>query len=227
MAYNFLIETAIDTVRKRYSNGSSPQMGDTVCVVCSGSGKIYTGINIINNNRNFPENIHAEIDVINKMRADGENIVKAITVFNSCNVSPILPCNGCISLIISMNPENINAQIVTPSGNIRITDVGRAVSSPSGNQMYTNPGMQTGNSMYMNPGMQTGNSMYMNPGMQTGNSMYMNPGTQAGNSVYMNPGAAYGTHTTPAPQRKSYVSGAGQTNNILKNKLNNLFDDSE
>ena len=196
MAYNFLIETAIDTVRKRYSNGSSPQMGDTVCAVCSGSGKIYTGIN-------FPENIHAEIDVINKMRADGENIVKAITVFNSCNVSPILPCNGCISLIISMNPENINAQIVTPSGNIRITDVGRAVSSPSGNQMYTNPGMQTGN------------------------SMYMNPGTQAGNSVYMNPGAAYGTHTTPAPQRKSYVSGAGQTNNILKNKLNNLFDDSE
>lgn len=129
MAYGFLIETAIDTVRKRYSNGSSPHMVDTVCVVCSGSGKIYTGINIINNNGNFPENVHAEIDVINKMRAEGETIVRAITVFNSCNVSPILPCNGCIGMIMSMNPENANAQIVTPSGNIRITDVGRAAPS--------------------------------------------------------------------------------------------------
>lgn len=224
MAYNILIDTAVEAIRKRYSNGMSPAMGDTVCVICAGNGSIYTGINVLRNNGNIPENIHAEIDAINRMRADGETVVKAITVFNSCNVSPILPCNGCINLIISLNSENVNAEIVTPSGNLRITDIGRMGQNPPGMQqrsLYLNGGAQN-RSVYMNQTSQSSNGpVYMNQGAQN-RSVYMDQMPQNNGSMYMNQGAQNQSvylNQMPKNNGSVYMNQGAQNQSVYLNPM--------
>lgn len=215
VTYNFIMETVAELTKRRYGNGVFPQMGDTVCAVLSGSGKVYTGINQIRINGNFPENIHAEIDAVYKMRSEGETVIKALTLFDSFNNTTILPCNGCINLIVSLNSENTGAEVVTPTGNIRITDIG--VRNPQ--KSYAGPGTFQGGSTYMNSGAVPVGSQYTNPGTLPGTVFFSSASSAFSSQRSMNQG----------PVHKSYASGGGvkNGNNLMKNKLSSLFDDDE
>ncbi|MCQ2464721.1 MAG: cytidine deaminase [Oscillospiraceae bacterium] len=166
MNYRFMIDTAVDVIRKRYDKRHNPVVGDTVCVICSGNGTIYTAYNEYVQRDNGPENVHAEINAIKKMLADGQTKIKAVTVFNSCTVTPLLPCNGCIARILSLNPENYNTLVVTPNGNILLTDVSRFAAGPDLSQTRVSAG---GYSVYTDiPDFNRGASLYMSPAVNHG-----------------------------------------------------------
>lgn len=199
MSYSFLIDTAIEAIKERYNRKKSPVMGDTVCAICSGSGKVYIGMNVNTMIGNIPNNIHAEIDALNKMKADNETVVKAITVFSSCNIFPIFPCNSCINLIMSLDTENANALIVTPGGNVNITEVWRYASNSFHYRMQS---VQNMNGV-----------LYMNTGRMNNSIGYTNSG------VSLNIGTGYPPVDHSLVQKKSMASS------LLKNRLNDLLKD--
>lgn len=230
MNYRFLLDTAIDTIRKRYDKRHNPVMGDTVCVICAGNGNIYTGINEYILKENYSENIHAELDALKKMQADGQTVVKALTVFNSCNISPILPCNGCIKYILSLNDENRNTIVVTPNGNMYMTDVSKFAAGVDNFQtrhaesqysVYTNvPEPNRGASLYMNPPEMMTQRMNQSGMMNVSAGM---PGNANNPSVYS--GNFNNMPNGNVPVSQHIRTNQNGVNKLLKNKLNNLLDD--
>lgn len=247
MNFDFLISSANDELQKRYAGGAPPSAGDTICLICSENGTVYKGYN---NKMPNGDNVHAEVAAVNSLRADGQSMIRAITVFDSFNRVPIIPCNGCLQMILSIDYRNINTVIVTPTGVIPITNfLGHNNGMNSGQTQSMNM-MNSGmmNNGMMNNGMQGGGMI--NNGMQGGGSAYMNPNTSGymnsqamnqspyrggsiqmsgavngsmNNSVYMN---SVNSVTTSIGV-KSYTAGSGQKSSALKNKLNDLLNDDD
>ena len=238
MNYKFMIDTAIDVIRKRYDKRHNPLPGDTVCVICAGNGNVYTASNEYVVKDNVSENVHAEINALKKMQADGLTKIKAVTVFNSCTITPILPCNGCITFITSLNPENSHALIVTPNGNIPITEVSR-YAAPDRSQsrvassyysVYTSlPASNRGASLYTGPSGQ--------PYSQTSRSItsnqpvYYRRSQPNGNMSAMSGlvGVSYSSRTanTAIAGKGPVRANQNGVNNLLKNKLSTLFEDDD
>ncbi len=129
MAYDVILNIAAEVAKKRAESGVYVNPDDTVCVIRTNIGNIYTGINRIQVNNGTVNLIHAEIDAINNMKLNNENIIESITVINSYTLNLILPCNSCINIIISIHPENIKCQIITPTHNIPITAVNQFIAN--------------------------------------------------------------------------------------------------
>lgn len=145
MAYDVILNIAAEVAKKRSESGVPVNPDDTVCVIRTNTGNIYTGLNGIEMRNGMAIPVHAEIDAINNMRAHDENIIEAVTVLNSFNLTPILPCNNCISIIISLNPENTKCQIVTPNRNIGIIEVNMYIANAGHpNQGQPNNNMNRG-----------------------------------------------------------------------------------
>ena len=237
MNYRFMIDTAIDVIRKRYDKRHNPLPGDTVCVICAGNGNVYTACNEYVVKEDISENVHAEINALKKMQSEGVTKVKAVTVFNSCSITPILPCNGCISYILGMNPENSHALVVTPNGNIPITEVGRYAAGPDRSQTRMSGGYY---SVYTAvPETNRGASLYTAPPVSqmsrmSGPDAGYRPGALRMQSA---PGivsysrqsaAAYGNRTAgPVSMRPPVRPNQNGVNNLLKNKLNTLFEEDD
>ena len=243
MIFDFLINSANDELQKRYAGGAPPSMGDTICLICSENGTVYKGYN---NKMPNGDNVHAEVAAVNSLRAGGQSMIRAITVFDSFNRVPLILCNGCLQMLLSIDYRNINTVIVTPTGIIPITNF-----LGHGNGMNSGQGqpMNMMNSRMMNNGMPNSgmtNSGMGNNGVQRGgypnNSVYMNSqamsqspyrGTSVqmsgqlsgsmNNSVYMN---SVNSVTTSIGSR-AYTAGSGQKSSVLKNKLNDLLNDDD
>ena len=227
-----MIDTAIDVIRKRYDKRHNPLPGDTVCVICAGNGNVYTACNEYVVKEDVSENVHAEINALKKMQADNLTKIKAVTVFNSCSITPILPCNGCISYILGMNPENSHALVVTPNGNIPITEVGRYAAGPDRSQTRMSGGYY---SVYTAvPETNRGASLYTAPPVNQINSMSRQaagyrPGYMKMQTTQM---AAYMSRQTaakagPVSMRAPVRPNQNGVNNLLKNKLNTLFEEDD
>jgi cytidine deaminase len=248
MNFDFLISSANDEIQKRYAGGAAPNMGDTICLICSENGTVYKGYNSLSPTG---DNIHAEVAAVNSLRADGQTMIRGITVYDSFKRVPIIPCTGCLNMLLSIDYRNINTVIVTPTGNIPITNfLGNnggmnSGNMNSGNMMnqgvpqsgYMNPNM-SGNmsqNMNMNPNMSQNMNAYMNPNMSQNMSGYMNPNAYGGNSVYRGQsvhvnsvnGSMYMNSVTQSLGRKAYTAGGGQKSSALKNKLNDLLNDDD
>jgi len=238
MNFDFLISSANDELQKRYAGGTPPSMGDTICLICSENGTVYKGYN---NKMPNGDNIHAEVAAVNSLRAGGQSMIRAITVFDSFNRVPIIPCNGCLQMLLSIDYRNINTVIVTPTGIIPITNFlghGNGMNSGQAQPMnMMNSGMMNNgmaNNRMMNNGMQRGgypnnsvymNSQAMNQSAYRGTSVQMS-GQLSGsmnNSVYMN---SVNSVTTSIGS-KAYTAGSGQKSSVLKNKLNDLLNDDD
>ncbi len=257
MNYRFMIDTALDFIRKRYDKRHNPVVGDTVCVICAGNGNIYSASNEYITRDDVKENIHAEITAIRKMQADGQNVIKAITVYNSCSGTPLLPCNGCIAHILALSPENVNTLVITPNGNIPVTEVGRYSAgieysntrvAGGGYSVYTTiPEISRGASLYINPNGGFGPAMNAAPPNQLAypkpvDSSLVYPGNMnqrsvmppVRRSVQMPPQRSVQNpvnNLPPLTGQKAGVSAARMSqngvNNLLKSKLSTLFSDEE
>lgn len=96
---------------------------DTICVVCTNTGKIITGVSQLKYINNTPMSVHAEIDVYNNLIGDSDNAVTEISLFNAVNFQPVIPCNECISKIISLNPYSSNAMLILPDRSVPVLQI--------------------------------------------------------------------------------------------------------
>ena len=257
MAYDVILNIAAEVAKKRAESGVSVNPDDTVCVIRTSTGNIYTGINRFQVHNGMVNAIHAEIDAINNMKLNNESIIESITVINSYTLSPILPCNNCINIIISINPENIKCQIVTPVHNIPVTAVNQFVANNTASgtvppvNYNMNPASQ-GNNVFPQPGsfMQdyqtydhstantqvNGNSMYNNSMVST--QFNSNPRTSM-TSMQMNPPMTSNQLNSNRMNSSLYMNHS-QTSSIytgdktksskgdqLRSKINNLLNDDD
>ena len=98
---------------------------DTVCAVKARSGRIFTGTSHINGTMN----VHAEVEAVQNMLAAGDSVIDEFVLISTQSRVQLLPCNNCISYILSIHPENVNCAVLMPDRAIRMADVG----------MFTNP----------------------------------------------------------------------------------------
>ncbi len=85
---------------------------DTVCVIASVSGKLYTALNRRENINGTVRNIHAEAEAIRSMQAASETMIRTILLISCANGMPLLPCDNCMRSIVALNPDNIRCEIM-------------------------------------------------------------------------------------------------------------------
>jgi cytidine deaminase len=119
---------------------------DTVCALRARSGRVFTGIS----RQNGQMGIHAEVDAIQNMQAAGDFIVDEMVLISTQTRIQLLPCNNCISYILSLHPENANCAVLMPDRAIRLTDVGMFANPASNPPFPPNGGMYSGNPMMGN-----------------------------------------------------------------------------
>lgn len=133
MAYEFMYMAAMDLIQKKKETGEIITAEDTVCIIYSRSGKIYSGSSKAGNYMN-PLGVHAEIEAVRYMQAFNETAIEAIMLVHIYSNGLILPCNNCLSYISSINPANNMSVIVVSDRLIPINEVVQyAAPSPGAN----------------------------------------------------------------------------------------------
>lgn len=227
MAFEFLLNAVYEEPSKRYVNGTAPAPGDTICFICSENGSVYKGYNTHSNG----ENIHAEVNAVNSLKADGQSMIRAITVMDSYTGSTIIPCTGCLNMLLSVDYRNINTVIATPTGNIPITQFLGHQAAACNTQMNMNSRMLNENAGYASPsgrpnapirmnqaaaqfGTYTNPAGFRNSAMhmnQNPASMYMGGMNPAVSPVYTSPN---GTQVRPAGSGMSSLNSSVYTGNM-------------
>lgn len=211
MAFEFLINSILNEHKKRYSKGNKPVPGDTICLLCSENGTIYTGFNTISP---AGDNLHAEIAAVNSMRKDKQTMIRAITVFDCYTGVTIIPCTGCLRMLLSVDYRNISTVIATPSGLIPVTQYMTTFNNMS--QGYS--AMPYASGPYMSRNM-SGN---MNQVVSRSTPTYSSRTVSDHMSRYMNqrPGASqYINH--------SINHQNNQQSDFFRNKLNDFLSDND
>lgn len=151
MMYDNLYSIAQDIAARQQQSGYV-QPDDTVCVICSASNQIYTGVNRREVLDGRQHNVHAELVALQQMQANGDAIVQSILLISTYTKKPMLPCNGCIGTILAQHPNNAQCQVVLPDRTMLLTEIGGPYSgaAPVGNSAYGSRGFSGHNSMYQN-----------------------------------------------------------------------------
>lgn len=143
MLYEQMFGFAQEIAARQQANGGfSPY--DTICVICSGSGRFYTGISSTEMMNGSMMSIHAEINAVRAMQASGENAVASLALFSAVNLGAMLPCGGCAQYILSQNPANSACQIVLPDRVMSLMEVAGGAPNMAGgapNMAAGAPGM--------------------------------------------------------------------------------------
>ena len=153
MLYEQMFGFAQEAAARQQANGGfSPY--DTICVICSGMGRFYTGISSTEMMNGSMMSIHAEINAVRAMQASGENAVASLALFSAVNLGAMLPCGGCAQYILSQNPANSACQIVLPDRTMSLMEVaGGAPGAAPGMAPNAGPGMMANAAPGMAPGM--------------------------------------------------------------------------
>lgn len=112
MNYETIFQTAREIAQQRIRNGEPVLPDDTVCVIASVSGKLYTALNRRENVNGTIRNIHAEKEVIRSMQAAAETGIQTVLLLACSTGLPLLPCDDCMRSIIALNPDNIRCEIM-------------------------------------------------------------------------------------------------------------------
>ena len=249
MMYEAMFNIVQDAAMKHQQRGAYITPEDTVCVICSTTQKVYTGISRVEMRGGQPMNVHAEIVAMQQMQAAGETQAESLLMCNLLTRRPMLPCNGCIQYLISQNPENTKCQVVLPDRSMPLSDVGKPAANPYGSMSfsasaYGAPGSMPYNGAVPNPApygaagsMPYGGSMPMQGSVPAQGSVYgggsvpYNGAVPAG-SVYTQSSQMSQPYAGAAPAPGRYVgaslpAGSGKAKNsnadYLKNRVGNLM----
>jgi cytidine deaminase len=135
-----IFNAAHSTAIRMLESGAYLTPNDTVCAIESASGRIYTGISRADMNTM----IHAEIDAVRNMLAAGENIVQGLLLIGTQSRAPMLPCNNCLSYILSLAQENASCMIMMQDRMISIGEVGMYAAPTGGMNAPQNFGAPNG-----------------------------------------------------------------------------------
>ncbi len=123
MLYDTMFNMAQDAAMRQQQNGGfAPD--DTICVLCSSSGRFYTGFSHVELFNGNPVGVHAEVAAMQQMMAAGEFIASSLLLVSAFNLSAMLPCGGCAQFIMSQNPANAGCQIILPDRVMLLSELG-------------------------------------------------------------------------------------------------------
>ncbi len=123
MAYEFMFGTAMDIIQKKKEAGEFISSDDTVCVIYSRSGKIYTGSSRTGNYMNPLGGVHAEIEAVRNMQTFNDTAIEAIMLVHIYSNGLILPCTNCLNYIVNLNSNNYRAVIVVGDRLIPVSEI--------------------------------------------------------------------------------------------------------
>lgn len=141
MAYEFMYNVALDIVNKRTEAGEYISPDDTVCVIYSNTGRLYTGLSRMERNAAGQANlIHAEIEAVRNMQSFGDSGIESVLLMHASTKSFMFPCNSCMNYILSLNPVNYQCWIWGPDRLMRPSELGFGSVQFNGqnNSHYTN-----------------------------------------------------------------------------------------
>lgn len=121
MTFNDMYNTAVDVVSKLPVIDMSGMQ--TVCVIQSISGRLYTGVSHIEQGNGGMIEIHAEVEALRIMQSAGESVVGMMVLIRTSDRAPMLPCVYCIAQILSLAPENAGSLLAMPDRLIRLADM--------------------------------------------------------------------------------------------------------
>lgn len=97
---------------QRAIQGNLVTPDDTVCVICSQSGTMYTGSSHVENLNGIAHNVHAEAEAIRSMQGGNEAVIHALLLLSVSTGMPILPCEHCLRSVLSLHSDNIVCEIL-------------------------------------------------------------------------------------------------------------------
>lgn len=112
MNYEAIIQRATEIAKQRMMSGERIMPDDTVCVLCSSSGRLFTGLSHFVNQGGMIQNIHAELEAIRNMQIMGESVIDSMLLISIVNGMPLLPCFDCMRQILSLHTDNIYCEIM-------------------------------------------------------------------------------------------------------------------
>lgn len=127
--YEAIFQCAHEIANQRMRSGEPISQDDTVCVICAGSGKMYSGINRRETSGSVPRNIHAEEEAIRNMQAAGEAVIQALLLISVANGMRMLPCDECMRKVLALHPDNIRCEILMPDRAVPLSEFSRKLSA--------------------------------------------------------------------------------------------------
>lgn len=112
MNYDLIIQRASEIAMQRMQSGERVMPDDTVCVLCSASGRLFTGVSHLINQGGMIQNVHAELEAIRNMQVMGESTIQAMLLISIVNGMPLLPCFDCMRQVLSLHTDNIHCEIM-------------------------------------------------------------------------------------------------------------------
>lgn len=124
MTFEAIYNIALEVANARAQSGEYIAPDETICVIFSRTGRVYNGVSRVDMMNGAPMSVHAEIEAMRNMQTYGnETAVDSMVLIDTINRSPMLPCNGCVSYIVSMSPENAMGGVVMPDRTIPFSEI--------------------------------------------------------------------------------------------------------
>jgi len=124
MNYNLLFKKANEMAALRRRSGELISPDDTICVLFSGNGRVFTGTNKHQTVNGKAMNIHAEAEAIRSLQAAKETSIRTVLLISAMQGTPLLPCEHCLRTIALLNPENTKCEIMMHDRAVPITELG-------------------------------------------------------------------------------------------------------
>ena len=123
MNYDAVFQKARALAAQRASLGEPVTQEDTVCVISSQSGRLYSGVNHVETVGGMKHNVHAEAEAIRSMQGGGEAVICSLVLIAVSTGMPILPCEHCLRSVLALHPENIQSEILMPDRAVPINEL--------------------------------------------------------------------------------------------------------
>ncbi len=141
MIPDMLFSTANTIANARVESGEIIAQEETICVIQTNSGRIYSGVSYLDNMGAY---VHAEIEAIRNMQIAGENSIIGLLLISTFNRIPMLPCSNCMSYIMSLGMDNQSIYILMADRMINIAEASAMAyqNPPNGYPVQQPRGMQ-------------------------------------------------------------------------------------
>ena len=122
MTFEALYKQAIEVLSKLAEENKVRSPDETICVICSKTGKIYSGVSRSDASGHIP----AERVALGSMVMSGETVIDTLVLINSTSRMAILPGKDSVNYFFTVNAENVNGRALRNNQEIPFTQIGDA-----------------------------------------------------------------------------------------------------
>ena len=129
MTFGEMSKYAADVLRK-LANDKRIGPRDTLCVICSRSGKYYHGLSKTENQNGTTQVIGAEKAALGMMVSEGETAVATLLLVDANTQKPLMPSKENVNYLFVINADNVNGKVLFPDKEVRLSEIGDTPAAP-------------------------------------------------------------------------------------------------